>query len=256
MACLDVTPQVGTTYQYAIQPVLIRSGTATWSLPFGAESASVGIAGLTFAGVGPIVSVSTAGLVSVPYPIGTEPGDFLILIATNGRNKAPRRLAGWTDIVSRGIGGAQDFHLYAAQRIADGSTSVIVDVDTSVEGASLQVVRYDVPTGVPAPILRASQVQAGFSTTATVQFVPTPDIITTAPATAISIVAVRASNALSVIAGSGWTLRSAAATTPGTVAVAWAIADVNVGVASTVPSPTWQQSGAPARWVFGGSAFG
>lgn len=256
VSCLDTSLQTGETYRYAIQPVLIRSGMSTWSLPFGAESGPVGIAGLVFAGVGPIISVTSPGLVSVPYPVGTESGDFLVLVVVNGRNKAPRRPAGWTDVVSRGIGGAQDFHLYVAQRIADNAASVVVDVDTGSEGSSLQVVRYDVPPGVSAPTLRASQVQSGFSTAATVQFVPTPDIITTGPATALSIVAVRASNGLSVVAGSAWTLRLSAVATSGTTPLAWAVADSIVGAASTVPSPTWQQTGNPARWIFGGSAFG
>ena len=255
-SCLDASPQVGTTYTYAVQPQLLRNGTSTWSMSFSQESVAVALPGLMFAGAGPVVNTATAGIVNVPFPAGTEIGDFLVLVVVNGRNRAPRRLPGWTDVVSRGIGGAQDFHLYSAQRIADGVNSVQVDIDTGVEGASLQVFRYDVPAGSPAPTIRASQVQSGFSTTVTSQLVPTPDIITTAPATAISLVAVRANNSLSLVPGSPWVLRSAAASIPGTTSLAWAIADTTVGVASTVASPTWQQSGTPARWVFGGSAFG
>lgn len=254
--CLDASVQVGTSYTYAVQPQLLRNGTSTWSLSFGQESVTVALPGLMFAGAGPVVNTTTAGIVNVPFPSGTEVGDFVVLVVVNGRNKAPRRPAGWTDVVSRGIGGAQDFHLYSAQRIADGLNSVQVDIDTGVEGASLQVFRYDVPAGSAAPILRASQVQSGFSTTATSQLVPTPDIITTAPATAISLVAVRANNPLSLVAGSNWVLRSASASIPGTTSLAWALADTTVGVASTIASPTWQQSGIPSRWVFGGSAFG
>ena len=256
VTCLDSVVQPGVSYTYAIQPVLVRNGTPTWSLQFGAESPSINIPGLLFAGAGPIVNVAAPGLVAVPYPSGTEFGDLLVIVVVNGRNKAPRRPSGWADVVSRGIGGAQDFHLYAAQRTADGSASVVVDIDTGAEGASLQVFRYDVPAGNPAPVVRASQVQSGFSTTATTQFVPTPDIITTSSATALSIVAVRASNALSLVSGSSWTLRAAATSTFGTTPMAWALADTTVGVATTVPSPTWQQVGVPARWVFGGSAFG
>ena len=256
VTCVDGAVQPGVSYTYAIQPLLVRNGTPTWSLQFGAESSSVSIPGLLFAGAGPIVNVVVPGLATVPYPSGTELGDLLVLVVVNGRNKAPRRPSGWTDVVSRGIGGAQDFHLYAAQRIADGSTSVVVDIDTGGEGASLQVFRYDVPVGSPAPIVRASQVQSGFSATPTAQFVPTPDIITTSAATAMSIVAVRANNALSLVAGSTWTLRAAAMSTFGTTPMAWALADTTVGSATTVPSPTWQQVGAAARWLFGGSALG
>ena len=254
--CLDTSLQAGTSYTYAVQPQLLRNGTSTWSLSFGQESVTVALPGLMFAGAGPVVGTTTSGIVTVGYPSGTEAGDLLVLVVVNGRNKAPRRLSGWSDVVSRGVGGAQDFHLYSAQRIADGASSVSVDVDTGVEGVSLQVFRYDVPTGSAAPIVRASQVQSGFSTTATSQLVPTPDIITTAPATAVSIVAVRANNSLSLVPGSAWSLRSASVATVGTTALAWALADTTVGTAATVTSPKWQQSGTPARWVFGGSAFG
>lgn len=254
--CLDASPQVGTSYTYAVQPQLLRNGTSTWSLSFSQESATVAVPGLLFAGAGPVVNTTSAGIVNVAFPSGTEVGDFVVLVVVNGRNKAPRRPAGWSDVVSRGIGGAQDFHLYSAQRIADGVNSVQVDIDTGVEGASLQVFRYDVPAGSMAPIVRASQVQSGFSTTATTQLVPTPDIITTAPATAISIVAVRANNSLSLVPDSAWVLRSASSSTPGTTSLAWALADTTVGAASTIVSPTWQQLGTPARWVFGGSAYG
>ena len=256
VSCLDAPPQVGVSYTYAVQPQLLRNGTSTWSLSFGQESVAVAMPGLMFAGAGPVVNTTTAGIVNVPFPAGTEVGDLLVLVVVNGRNKAPRRPAGWTDVVSRGIGGAQDFHLFSTQRIADASGSVSVDIDTGIEGASLQVFRYDVPTGSPAPIVRASQVQSGFSTTATSQLVPTPDIITTSSATAISIVAVRANNSLSLAPGSAWVVRSASTSAVGTTPLAWALADTTVGTAASVASPTWQQSGTPARWVFGGSAFG
>ncbi len=256
VSCTDSSIQPGVSYTYSVQPVLVRSGSPTWSLLAGPPSDAIVLTSTVFAGAGPVVNTTTSGIISVPYPVGTEVGDLLILVVVNGRNKAPRRPTGWTDFVSRGIGGAQDFHLYAVQRIADGANSVQVDIDTGTEGASLQVIRYDVPAGSAAPIARASQVQSGFSTTATAQLVPTPDIITTSAATAISIVAVRANNALSLLPGSAWTLRSASATVPGATSLAWAIADSSVGAASTVASPTWQQSGTPARWIFGGSAFG
>ena len=103
VSCLDSTLQVGSTYTYAIQPTLVRNGTNTWSLAYGQESSPVAIAGLTFAGAGPIVNTTTAGLISVPYPTGTKLGDLLILVVVNGRNRMPRKLAGWTEIVSRGL---------------------------------------------------------------------------------------------------------------------------------------------------------
>lgn len=256
VSCLDGTAQAGLAYTYAIQPTLVRSGVTTWTLAFGQESQQVMIPGLQFAGGGTVVGVTTAGVVSVPYPAGTEAGDLLFLVVVNGRNRAPRRPTNWTDVVSRGIGGAQDLHLYASFRIADGAGSVAVDIDTGTEGASLQVFRYDVPMGSAPPVVRASQVQAGVTTVASSSLVPTPDIITTSAATAISIVAIRANNVLSVAPGSSWMVRSVANSTSGSTAAAWGIADVTVGVAATVPSPTWQQTGTPSRWIFGGSAFG
>lgn len=256
VSCLDSSAQRAVIYTYAIQPALTRNGSPTWNLEFGSESAAISNPGLTFAGAGPVVSTTSAGLVTVPYPSETKIGDLLVLVVVNGRNKGPRRPNGWADVVSRGIGGSQDFHLYSAQRVADAANSVIVDVDTGVEGATLRMYRYDVPAGSPAPVVRARQVQSGFTTTATAQMIPTPDIVTTAAAMAISIVAVRANNTLSLLPGSAWTLRATEGGATGTTPISCALADAAVGSAVSVPSPTWQQSENPSRWIFGGSAFG
>lgn len=255
-SCIDSAPLIGVPSTYAVQPALVRGGVTTWNMAYGAESQSVTVPGLLFAGSGAVINMVASGIVNVPYPAGTEIGDLLLLVAVNGRNRAPRRLVGWTDVVSRGIGGGQDFHLFAAQRIADGSGSVAVDVETGTEGASLQVLRYDVPAGSAAPTVRASQTQSGSTSNSSSQLVPTPNIVTTAPATAISIVAVRDDNSLSLVPGSSWVLRSASTSNPGSTSLAWALADTTVGAASTVTSPTWQQSGTPRRWLFGGTAFG
>jgi hypothetical protein len=254
--CLDASTQSGTSYTYAVQPQLLRNGTPTWSLSFSQESSTVALQGLIFAGAGPVVNARYSEFVTVQFPPGTEAGDLVVLVVVNGRNSDPLRPTGWTEVVSRGIGGSQDFHLYSAQRISDGSNSVRVGIDARNDGASLQVFRYDVPAGSAAPTVRASQTQSGSTSNSSSQLVPTPNIVTTAPATAISIVAVRDDNSLSLVPGSSWVLRSASTSKPGSTSLAWALADTTVGAASTVTSPTWQQSGTPRRWLFGGTAFG
>jgi len=256
VSCTDYSVQVGTAYTYAVQPWLLRDGIGTWSLPFGAASSPIAVPILTYAGASSVVDLASSGSATVPYPVGTEVGDLLVLVVVNGRNRAPSKLVDWTEVVSRGIGGSQDFHLFAAQRIADSAGSVIVDVDARSAGASAQVLRYSVAEGSGPPVLRASQTQSGVSATATIELMPTPDIITTASAIALSIVAVRAANPLSVASGSVWALRSVASSTPGTTSLAWALADAAVGSATSISSPTWMQGGTATRWIFGGSAFG
>jgi hypothetical protein len=257
VSCTDSSVQRGVTYSYTVQPQLWRFSTPTWSLPEGPSSDATALAGTVFASSGTVVTTTTTGTVDVPYPAGTEPGDLLILLVVNGRNRPPTRTTGWTDVASSGIGGQSDFHLYVGQRIAETATSAPVTVDGRAGGVALQVLRYDTLPGAPVPRLAAAQQVFGTSAQATVQFVPSPDLATTANATALSVVAVRNQGDISLAAPSGWTRRVAATVSTGGVPLAWALADTFVVQPVTVPSPTWQQAGSPvSRWIFAGSAFG
>ena len=257
VTCTDTTVQRGVSYTYTVQPQLWRFSTPTWSLPEGPASDPTALPGTVFASSGAVVTTTNSGIVDVPYPVGTEAGDLLLLVVVNGRNRAPTRTTGWTDVASRGIGGASDFHLFVAQRIADTATSTQVTVDGRVGGAALQVLRYDTLPGAPVPQLAALQQVAGDTVQAALQFVPSPDLVTTSNATVLSVVAVRNQSEISVVAAGGWTRRVMATASPGGVPLAWALADRFVVQAGTVTSPTWQQAGSPvSRWIFAGSAFG
>ena len=257
VSCTDVAPARGTTYTYTVQPQLWRFATPTWNLPEGPASDATALPGAVFASSGPVVTTLSSGVVDVPYPVGTEPGDLLLLVVVNGRNRAPTRTTGWTDIASRGIGGSSDFHLYAGQRIADTAASTQVTVDGRGGGAALQVIRYDTLPGAPVPQVAVVQQVSGETATASAQLLPGPDLATTGDAVAVSIVAVRSAGNLSLAVPSGWTQRSLAAASPGGVPLAWALADRFVVQPASVASPTWQQSGTPvSRWIYAGSAFG
>lgn len=257
VSCTDATAARGIPYTYTVQPQLWRYATPTWSLPEGPASDVTALPGTVFASSGPVVTTLNSGIVDVPYPAGTEPGDLLLLLVVNGRNRQPSRTTGWTDIASRGIGGSSDFHLYAGQRIADTATSAPVTVDGRGGGAALQIIRYDTLPGAPVPQVAVVQQVSGETATATAQLLPGPDLVTTGVAVALSIVAVRSAGDVSLAVPSGWTQRSLAAASSGGVPLAWAVADRFVVQAATVASPTWQQSGTPvSRWIYAGSAFG
>jgi hypothetical protein len=81
-------------------------------------------------------------------------------------------------------------------------------------------------------------------------------VATTATAMAISLVAVRGPNDLTLSVANGWTRRSDSIATPGAESLGWALADKYVTAAVTVASPTWQQSGTPTRWIYAGTALG
>lgn len=257
VSCTDSTVQRGVTYSYTVQPQLWRFAAPTWSLAEGPASDPTALPGTTFASSGPVVTTVSSGIVDVPYPSGTEAGDLLVLVVVNGRNRAPTRTTGWTDVASSGIGGQSDFHLYVGQRIADAASSAQVTVDGRAGGAALQVLRYDTLPGAPTPQSAAVAQVFGASAQATVQFVPSPDVVTTSNATAVSVVAVRNQGDVSLAEPAGWTRRTVATASPVGVALSWAVADRFVVQAAPVASPTWQQAGAPAsRWIFAGSAFG
>lgn len=256
LTCDDTAVLDGISYSYTVRSRLVRDGAITWTGITSASSAPLTVNRTRFAGVGPLVTSVSSGPMTVPYPTGTRVGDLLVLVVEVGRNKGPVTPTGWTALASRSITGADDFHLYVAQRIADGSGSVTVDVDARNGGALSRVVRYEVPVGASTPMVVATTAQDGSTTGATSQFTPSPDLRTSGAAVALAIVATRGGGSIGLSATHGWTLRDSVVATPSTVPLGFAIADAVVARADTVASPTWSLSSGSSRWIYWGSAFG
>jgi hypothetical protein len=256
VSCTDTSVTDGVTFSYTVQARLARSGATTWTGIVSAASNPVSTARVRFAGAGELVTSVSSEVVTVPYPSGTEPGDLVFLVVETGRNKAPSKPSGWNVVASRSIVGSEDFHLFLAQRIADASGSVTVNVDGRNGGIALRVFRYDVPTGwpVPAPVVTADQDAA--SASASLTFAPSPDLVATASGVAVSVVAIRSTAALDLVQANGWVVRSTTSVTPSTVPLGFALADTMVFGAGGIPSPTWRQTGIASRWIHWGSAFG
>jgi hypothetical protein len=115
------------------------------------------------------------------------------------------------------------------------------------------VTAYRRPSGTPAPTLATATVRQGLSTAAST-LTPSPDMTTNAnDATAISIVAIRAANTLSLSIPRGFTQRLATTSTN----KALGFADVSVPTSETTPaSPTWSQTGTAAQWAWATLAVG
>ena len=256
IACTDTAVVDGVSYSYTVQARLTRPGAVTWTGLVSSASAPISTARILYAGAGELVTSVSSEVVTVPYPSGTEPGDLVFLVVETGRNKAPSKPSGWNVVTSRSIVGSEDFHLFVAQRIADASGSVTVNVDGRNGGIALRVFRYDVPTGwpVPAPVVTADQDAA--SASASLTFAPSPDLVATASGVAVSVVAIRSTAALDLAQTNGWVVRSTTSVTPSTVPLGFAIADTMVFGAGGIPSPTWRQTGIASRWIHWGSAFG
>jgi len=256
VSCTDTSVTDGVTFTYTVQPRLARPGATTWTGLVSAASNPVSTARIRYAGAGALVTSVSSGSVSVPYPVGTEQGDLLFLVVETGRNKVPSKPSGWNIVASRSIGGSEDFNLFVAQRIADASGAVMMNVDGRNGGIALRVFRYDVPTGWPTPVPVVTVDQDAASASASLTFAPSPDLVASAAGVAVSLVAIRSTATLDLVQANGWVVRSMTSVTPSTVPLGFAIADAVVSGAGTVPSPTWRQTGTASRWIHWGSAFG
>lgn len=127
---------------------------------------------------------------------------------------------------------------------------------TNASGATAVVVRYRQASGTPA--LATSTVQSGAFTLGTATFVPTNIKTNATNATAVSFVGVDAANSLSLT-----TPRSYTFVTAGTGASSSPVVDTAFGIAyefvaaktTTLPSPTWKQSGPAAPYAYVTVAF-
>lgn len=203
-----------------------------------------------YADTGSAASRTTSGTMEVAYPAGTTAGDLLFLVQFNNSDQAYVTPAGWTLLADAQAPAGPKPRLTLWWREAGGAGSVFHDVNADASGTTAWVVRYLPGASSPVPAAVAvSSGTAGAAATVT----PSPDIVTSEPsATAISFVAVPAENALSLSVAQGFTLRQSATGSGNAVG----LADVRIPVSgTTVPSPTWQQSGVAGEWLWATVAF-
>lgn len=254
--CTDTSALPGVSYTYSEQPFLNVLGSLPWSRPPSSPSTQITAPRLSYVGTGPDVS-STGAAISVPYPSDIQHGDLLLFIAICGTNKAPATPAGWTTLVSKGIGGSSSAYLYIAWQVANGSGEPTFDPRSNGSGASARIINYGKFQAALADPVVATTSPASGSASATTTFTPSPNVVTTqSEAVVISIVALSSANSPTVTTARGFTQRISANLYPGSGTLALGVADALVLAAgSTSPSPTWSQSGIAKDWLYATIAF-
>ena len=211
--------------------------------------------GLQYGGTGPVAGRTSSGSLTVNYPAGVAANDQLFLVEVNAANQAITTPAGWTLVADQATGTPAQLRFTVWSKLRAAESSVNLSVNTNSSGTSAWVARYYNPAGYPPNPVSAATVRQGVAGAATT-LTPSPDLTTTAAdATAISIVATRAANALSLSTAQGFTTQLATTNSPNQ-GVALAIADRPVPVSGTTPpSPTWTQSGTAAQWAWASVAY-
>ena len=260
-SCSDSAVVAGTSYTYTEQPNAVVDGVATWSRDASVASTTITPPNWKFGQLG-IFSVSTNNTAqSIQYPSGVAVGDVLLLVAVSANRNIPNKIpAGWTQLISQSANSPAGFSLFVAWSIADSATSVLFESRATATGAFATVLNYGHAfSSVATPVVAHTAVQSSVAGAAAT-FTPPSNITTNAiAARALSIVAVRANNALSLSNAAGYTVRGSNAQIVGSAstAISVAIADTFVQSSGTTPtSPTWSQSGTPAQWISGLVAFG
>ncbi len=244
VTCFDDAVNADVSYTYTQQPVLVRDATVTWSLPPSVASAPFIGPRITFANVGATVS-TTGSSVSVPIPLGTQPGDVLLLVSVSGRQNAPSTPAGWTSLASIGLTGGSPLRLFVAWRVADTAQSLAWDPNANSAGASVRIVRYARGSGnTNVPVVAVSQVTTATGGSSTL-FTTSPDPTTTGTnSEVVNIVAQRSAGALSLASSAGLALDHSETVTSGGVPHATGIGGGQVLDVGNVALPTWQSTAA------------
>ena len=254
VSCLDDTAVADTTYTFTQRPYIDIPGSTPWTLSPSVASSSFLVPRVGFLASGTEVS-STGANITVPYPTSARTGDVLLLVSVSGRNRGPNAPAGWTTLVSRGVGGASTVHLFVAWRVNDGGSSVTFDPQTNGSGASARVIAYGRTNGNSAtPVVAATGV-AGTSSASTTLTPPAGPTVNAANSTVISLVASGGASSPSLLTPQRFGLRLSANSTPGSGSVSLGVADANVAASggSTTP-PTWSQTSA-LQWAYATVAF-
>lgn len=256
--CNDSNVVAGVSYTYTEQPTATVGAVTTWSRTVSAASTTITPPHWKFGQLGPFIVSTNNNSFSLPIPDGTAVGDILLLVAVNANRNTPSAPAGWTELVSLGVN-SSPFSLFVAWRIADNATSVSLSSRATATGGFATVVNYGHAfSSTSTPVIAHTAVQSSSAAAATT-FSPPTNITTNATAArALSIVAVRDNNSLSLSSAEGYTLRAAnnQIVGSGSSAISVAIADTVVQTSGTTPvSPTWTQSGTAAQWISGLIAF-
>jgi len=253
-SCLDGTALADSTYTFTQRPYIDIPGSTPWSLAPSVAGTSFLVPRLGFLDSGAAVG-STGARIDVPYPTVARTGDVLLLVSVSGRNRPPTTPAGWTTLVSRGIGGSSTVHLYVAWKVNDGGASVTFDPQTNGLGAIARVIVYGRTNGNTAtPVVSASGV-IGTSAASTTLTPPTGPTVTGPNSTVISLVATGGATSPSLSAPKQFGLRLSTNSTPGSGSVSLGIADANVAATGgTTAPPTWSQTSA-LQWAYATVAF-
>jgi hypothetical protein len=189
----------------------------------------------------------------VAYPAGTQQGDLLLLVEVNSANQAITTPSGWTLLADQGTNSQAQFRLTVWWRTAGSESSTSLSVHTNSSGATAWVARYARPAGSPAPMVATNAISQGTANRSTA-LTPTPDLVTTARATVISIVAVRDANALSLANSQGFALDDAPVQSSSGQGAALGLAS-HVVEPGSVTTPTWAQADPVAQWAWATVAF-
>ena len=256
--CNDADVVAGTSYTYTEQPSTAVGAVTTWSRSTSSASTSITPPNWKFGQLGTFIVSTNNNAISLPIPNGTAVGDILLLVAVNANRNTASAPAGWTELVSVGVN-SSPFSLFVAWRIADSATSVSLSSRATATGGFATVVNYGHAfSSTSTPVIAHTAVRSS-SAAASTTFSPPTNITTNATAArALSIVAVRANNPISLSTSAGYTVRGAKnqIVDSGTTGLSLAIADTVVQTSGSTPtSPTWTQSGTAAQWISGLIAF-
>lgn len=256
--CNDSSAVAGVSYTYTEQPTAVVGAATTWNRPVSVDSTTIIPPHWKFGQLGAFGTSINSAPVSLPIPSGTSAGDILLLVAVSANRTGPVTPNGWTSLVSLSVN-SSPLTLFVAWRIANSATSVSFNSGANSSGAFATVLNYGhafSSTSIPVVAHTAAQ---SSNATASSTFTPPSNITTNATAArALSIVAVRANNPLSLSDAAGYTIRGANNQTvsAGGTGLSVAIADTVVQASGTTPiAPTWTQSGTAAQWISGLVAF-
>jgi len=254
MSCVDRSVVADAVYTYTQQPMLVRSGSTTWTRPASTSSAAFVGPRIAFANAGTTVA-TTGPAVVVPYPPGTQPGDVLVLVSLSGRQNAPTVPTGWSTLASVGVTGGSAMRLFVSWRLADTATSLSWDPSANASGATVRIMRFVRGNGNSAtPVVATAQVASG-SQTAVAEFTAAPDIVTTgANAWVAQVVAQRSAGGLTLVTPRGFSVDHSEVASSGGVPQALAVGGRQVLAAGSVASPSWATPTAGA-WAFVTLAF-
>lgn len=259
-SCSDSGVVAGTSYTYTEQPNAVVDGVATWSRDVSVASTTITPPNWKFGQLGTVVTSPNNGNRTINYPNGVLVGDILLLITVNNNGAIPTTPSGWTRLVSNSTTTPLTFSMSISWRVADATTSsVSMRLNANNSGAMAVVLNYGRAfSSTTTPVIAHNATQSSTSNAAAT-FTPATNITTNAiAARALSIVAVRADNALSLSNAASYTVRGFhhQVVGSGSTAISLAIADTVVQTSGTTPtSPTWSQSGTPAQWISGLVAF-